>query len=40
MRWEDKTLSECTASEALEFAKLRTDIYFLEQSITEEEIDA
>ena len=39
MRWENKTLSECSPAEALEFAKLRTDIYFLEQSITEEEID-
>ncbi len=40
MRWEDKTLSEATPAEVLGWCKLRTDVFFLEQRITEEEIDA
>ena len=40
VRWEQGTLSECTPSEVLEWCKLRTDVFFLEQHITEEEIDA
>ncbi|MEX2441717.1 MAG: GNAT family N-acetyltransferase [Pontimonas sp.] len=39
LRWEHKTLDRCAPSEVLAFAKLRTDVFFLEQHITEEEID-
>lgn len=37
--WEVKTIDQCTPREVLEFSKLRTDVFFLEQRITEEEID-
>lgn len=39
LRWEHKTLDQCTPGDVLAFAKLRTDVFFLEQHITEEEID-
>lgn len=39
LRWEQKTLDRCAPSEVLAFTKLRTDVFFLEQHITEEEID-
>jgi ElaA protein len=39
LRWENKALEQCTPGEVLAFSKLRTDVFFLEQHITEEEID-
>ena len=39
LRWEEATLSQCTPRDVLDFAKLRTDVFFLEQHINEEEID-
>lgn len=38
--WEHKRIGECSAEDVLAFCKLRTDVFFLEQQITEEEIDA
>lgn len=40
MTWEAKTLDSCTAWDVLSWCKLRTDVFFLEQHITEEEIDS
>jgi len=39
MTWEVKTFSQCSADDVFEFAKLRTDIFFLEQHCDEEELD-
>ena len=38
--WEHKDIASCTPTEVLSWCKLRTDVFFLEQHITEEEIDA
>jgi len=38
--WEHKRIEQCTPEEVLSFCKLRTDVFFLEQAITEEEIDS
>jgi ElaA protein len=38
--WESKRFVDCTADDVFEFSKLRTDIFFLEQQCTEEELDA
>ena len=38
--WEHKRIDQCTPEEVLSFCKLRTDVFFLEQAITEEEIDS
>ena len=40
VRWEDKLWAECTPDDVFDWAKLRTDIFFLEQHIDEEELDA
>ena len=39
MTWETKTWSEMSADDVFEVMKLRTDVFFLEQRITEEELD-
>lgn len=39
MSWESKHIDQCTPQDVLDFVKLRTDVYFLEQKITEEEVD-
>jgi ElaA protein len=39
MTWESKTWSEMSADDVFEVMKLRTDVFFLEQRITEEELD-
>jgi ElaA protein len=39
LSWETKSFGECTADDVFEFSKLRTDIFFLEQAINEEELD-
>lgn len=38
--WEHKRIDQCTPEDVLAFCKLRTDVFFLEQAITEEEIDS
>lgn len=38
--WELKRIDQCTPEDVLGFCKLRTDVFFLEQAITEEEIDS
>lgn len=38
--WEHKRIDQCTPDDVLAFCKLRTDVFFLEQAITEEEIDS
>lgn len=38
--WEVKRFVECSADDVFEFAKLRTDVFFLEQHCDEEELDA
>lgn len=37
--WETKRFRECTPDDVFEFAKLRTDVFFLEQHCDEEELD-
>ena len=37
--WEVKTFSQCTPDDVFDFAKLRTDVFFLEQNCSEEELD-
>lgn len=39
MTWEDKTWPQMTADDVFAVMKLRTDVFFLEQRITEEELD-
>ena len=39
MTWESKRFAQCSADDVFEFSKLRTDIFFLEQQCTEEELD-
>ena len=39
MTWECKSFAQCSADDVFEFAKLRTDIFFLEQHCDEEELD-
>ena len=39
MTWESKTWAEMSADDVFEVMKLRTDVFFLEQRITEEELD-
>jgi len=39
MTWECKAFAQCSADDVFEFAKLRTDIFFLEQHCDEEELD-
>ncbi len=39
MTWESKTWADMTADDVFEVMKLRTDVFFLEQRITEEELD-
>lgn len=39
MTWESKTWSQMTADDVYSVMKLRTDVFFLEQNITEEELD-
>jgi len=39
MTWECKAFTQCSADDVFEFAKLRTDIFFLEQHCDEEELD-
>ena len=39
MSWESKTFDQCDAKDVFDWAKLRTDVFFLEQSINEEELD-
>ena len=40
MTWETKTWSQMTADDVFAVMKLRTDVFFLEQQITEEELDS
>jgi ElaA protein len=40
MTWESKTWSEMSADDVFAVMKLRTDVFFLEQQITEEELDS
>ncbi len=40
MTWESKKWSEMSADDVFAVMKLRTDVFFLEQRITEEELDA
>jgi len=40
MTWESKTWSEMSADDVFVVMKLRTDVFFLEQRITEEELDS
>lgn len=37
--WETKTWQQMSADDVFEVMKLRTDVFFLEQRITEEELD-
>jgi ElaA protein len=37
--WEVKTFSQCTPDDVFDFAKLRTDVFFLEQHCSDEELD-
>lgn len=37
--WEVKHFPDCTPDDVFEFAKLRTDVFFLEQACNEEELD-
>jgi ElaA protein len=39
MTWECKGFAQCSADDVFDFAKLRTDIFFLEQHCDEEELD-
>lgn len=39
MTWEVKRFDQCTPDDVFDFAKLRTDIFFLEQHCSEEELD-
>jgi ElaA protein len=39
MTWECKGFAQCLADDVFDFAKLRTDIFFLEQHCDEEELD-
>ena len=39
MTWECKSFAQCSADDVFEFAKLRTDVFFLEQHCDEEELD-
>lgn len=39
MRWENKLWHQCSADDVFDWAKLRTDVFYLEQRITEEELD-
>jgi ElaA protein len=39
MTWEVKPFAQCSADDVFDFAKLRTDIFFLEQRCDEEELD-
>jgi ElaA protein len=39
MTWEMKTWSQMSADDVFAVMKLRTDVFFLEQRITEEELD-
>jgi ElaA protein len=39
MTWETKTWSQMSADDVFAIMKLRTDVFFLEQHITEEELD-
>jgi predicted GNAT family N-acyltransferase len=39
MTWETKTWSQMSADDVFAVMKLRTDVFFLEQRITEEELD-
>ena len=40
MTWETKTWSQMSADDVFAVMKLRTDVFFLEQHITEEELDS
>jgi ElaA protein len=40
MTWESKTWSQMSADDVFAVMKLRTDVFFLEQRITEEELDS
>ena len=40
MTWETKTWSQMTADDVFAVMKLRTDVFFLEQHITDEELDS
>jgi ElaA protein len=40
MTWETKTWPEMSADDVFAVMKLRTDVFFLEQHITEEELDS
>ena len=40
MSWETKVWAEMSADDVFGVMKLRTDVFFLEQRITEEELDA
>lgn len=40
MTWESKHFGACTPDDVFDFAKLRTDIFFVEQRCDEEELDA
>jgi ElaA protein len=40
MTWETKTWPEMSADDVFAVMKLRTDVFFLEQRITEEELDS
>ena len=37
--WEAKAFAQCTRDDVFDFAKLRTDVFFLEQHCSEEELD-
>ena len=37
--WEVKAFAQCTPDDVFDFAKLRTDVFFLEQQCSEEELD-
>lgn len=39
MTWESKTWTDMSADDVFAVMKLRTDVFFLEQHITEEELD-
>jgi len=40
MTWETRTWSQMSADDVFAVMKLRTDVFFLEQRITEEELDS
>jgi ElaA protein len=40
LTWESKTWSQISADDVFAIMKLRTDVFFLEQRITEEELDS